>query len=41
MPSTPLLDQLLDYGLFVTYRVSGYALTYLMDDAAILAMMFC
>lgn len=41
MRSDPLLAPLLDYGLFVAYRVSGYALTYLMDDAAILAMMFC
>ncbi len=31
----------MDQALFVAYRLSDYALTYLMDDAAMLAMMFC
>ena len=34
-------DSLIDLAVFHAYRVAGYALLNLADDAAILAFMFC
>ena len=36
-----LFDDLMEQFIFLVYRVSGYALVQLADDAAILALMFC
>jgi hypothetical protein len=35
------LQTLLDRALLSTYRLAGFAMVYLIDDAAIMAMMFC
>jgi hypothetical protein len=35
------LDDLIEQCIFLAYRLSGYALMQLADDAAILALMFC
>jgi len=35
------LSRLADRAMSLTYRLAGLALLYLVDDAAILAMMFC
>jgi hypothetical protein len=36
-----LFDDWTEQFIFLAYRVSGYALAQLADDAAILALMFC
>ena len=38
---TMTTDQLIDFATFHAYRLAGYALTNLAEDAAILAFMFC
>ena len=35
------LDDLIAHALVLAYRLAGYALLNLVDDAAIMAMMFC
>lgn len=34
-------NQLLDSALYLAYRIAGYAMVNLIDDAAMLALMFC
>jgi hypothetical protein len=36
-----IFEQLLEQALFTAYRVGGYALLHLMDDPALLAIVFC
>jgi hypothetical protein len=35
------LEHLIEHALLLTYRLAGYALLNMVDDAAIMAMMFC
>ncbi len=37
MPMAPLMDRL----ALLAHRLAGFAMLYLIDDAAIMAMMFC
>ena len=36
-----IFEQLLEQALFTAYRVGAYALLHLMDDPALLAIVFC
>jgi hypothetical protein len=36
-----IFEQLLEHALFTAYRVGAYALLNLMDDPALLAIVFC
>ena len=36
-----ILEQLIEQALFAAYRVGAYALLHLMDDPALLAIVFC
>jgi hypothetical protein len=36
-----IFEQLLEQALFTAYRVGAYALQHLMDDPALLAIVFC